>query len=485
VNIQHQLISTALVRLSLALLVVAGLTSSPVTGITIVGEFIGDGVPFDPAGMAAGGGTIPFGGAAPGTIAGGGSFTDIFDAAASWWEQAIFDPHTITIQYGWGPRADSGVLATAFSIGTSPQPAVYGKILIDNDGTSDFFLDSTPESNSEYSPLTTFTDDLGGGTVNTGRVYSGGTGAAATSDLLTIFKHEIGHILGINGIAPDWGTITSPRPFPGTVIPKADSAHFDDDPNSGGSLAGDPLMSPIIESGVRKSLSAIDILAAAEHGGWSALDLDPAYDPNFISAPSHAVESIELVGVSGDWAVTLESFEGFAHHGLPTLLIAEEAVSTPVFDLELEVTMSEPGGSALIAIDKLLTNSSGEDWDIFEMELGTLGELGEFVPSGPGDGLTFLTTPAPDEETGLFLGMPAFDDIMDPNILGYSDGTHFDGAEALYWLGLSVDDSIDGELDGKAKFIFRQVAPLPIPEPDALLLANFMLLGTLFFRNRI
>lgn len=292
-----------------------------------------------------------------------------------------------------------------------------------------------------------------------------------------MFKHEIGHILGVNGIAPDWGTITAPRPFAGTIIPKADSAHFDDDPMSPASLAGDPLLSPVIEPGTRKSLSAIDILAAAQHSGWSALDTDPVYDPDFVSAPSHAVESIALVGVEGDWDIPLESFEGFAHHGLPTLLLEEEAGSTSFFELEIEVTMTDPGGSAIFALDKVVKNFSGEDWDTFEMELGTKGPMGEFVPSGLGDGLMFLTIPPPSEETGLFTGMPVFDDMMEPNSLGYSDGTHFDGATALYWLGLGIDDAIDGVLDGKATFILRQVAPLTIPEPNALLLANALMLG--------
>lgn len=483
-NTQYRALRASLQRGCLASLFAGALLASSANAIQIVGEFIGDGDPFDPAGMAAGGGTIPFGGAAPGSVAGGGSFADIFDAAASWWEQAILDEHTVTIQYGWGPRGDSGVLATAFSIPTSPQPAVYGKILIDNDGSSSFFLDSTPADNSEFPSFASFTDDLGGGTVNTGRVYSGGAGAAASTDLLTVFKHEIGHILGINGLAPDWGTITAPRPFAGTVIPKVDSAHFDDDPMSMTSLTGDPLLSPTIESGVRKSLSAIDILAAAQHGGWSMLDLDPDYEPDFMAGPSHAVESIGLVEVSGDWDLTVESFEGFAHHGLPTLLLEEEAVSSPVFELAIEVTMAEPGGSALFAIDKVVKNFSGEDWDTFEMELGTIGEMGEFIPSGPGDGLMFITTPAPDEETGLFTGMPEFDDIMDPNSLGYVEGTHFDGAAALYWLGLSIDDDIDGVLDGKATFILRQRAPLAIPEPSTLLCLPCLLLGGLSWRRR-
>ena len=141
----------------------------------------------------------------------------------------------------------------------------------------------------------------------------------------------------------------------------------------------------------------------------------------------------------------------------------------------------------MFALDKLVTNTSGEDWDLFEMELGTLGESGEFIPSGPDDGLMFLTTPPPDEETGLFVGMPVFDDIMDPNSLGYVDGTHFDGATSFYWLGLSIDDAVDGEIDGKGTFVLRQKAPLPeiIPEPNTLVLSLSILLGISLLRKRI
>ncbi|MEQ8838274.1 MAG: hypothetical protein RID07_15820, partial [Lacipirellulaceae bacterium] len=273
-------------------------------------------------------------------------------------------------------------------------------------------------------------------------------------------------------------------PFAGTVIPKADFAHIDDDPMSPTSLTGDPLFSPFVEPAVRKSMSAIDILAVAQHSGWTAVDTDPVYDPAFVSAPSHAVESIALVGVEGPWAVTVESFEGFAHHGLPTLLLEEEVFTGPEFELEIEVTMASPGGSALFALDKLVKNFSGEDWDTFEMELGTYGPMGEFIPSGPGDGLMFLTTPPPDEETGLFTGMPISDDIMDPNVLGYSEGAHLDGATAFYWLGLSIDDALDGVLDGKATFVLRQVAPLAIPEPNALLLLCSVIVGLTATRSK-
>jgi len=42
--------------------------------------------------------------------------------------------------------------------------------------------------------------DLGGGEINIGRVFTGSTLPAvfASFDMLTVAKHEIGHILGFN-----------------------------------------------------------------------------------------------------------------------------------------------------------------------------------------------------------------------------------------------------------------------------------------------
>jgi hypothetical protein len=59
--------------------------------------------------------------------------------------------------------------------------------------TTAWFLDPTPASASEYTTLTNYTADLGGGTMNIGREYTGGTGNGAAHDLFTTAVHEIGH----------------------------------------------------------------------------------------------------------------------------------------------------------------------------------------------------------------------------------------------------------------------------------------------------
>ena len=37
----------------------------------------------------------------PGTTAGGGNLTDIFNAAADWWEMLVLDTRTYSIDFGW------------------------------------------------------------------------------------------------------------------------------------------------------------------------------------------------------------------------------------------------------------------------------------------------------------------------------------------------------------------------------------------------
>ena len=223
------------------------------------------------------------GGAAPITTAGGGNIVDIFNTAADWWEASILDSHTVDVNFGWAdlPGTILGTASTSDSIRISS-----GAIEFDNTGTS-WFLDATPTENSEYQTFTETSQDLGGGGVNTSREFSASFGDAfGRFDLLTVAAHEIGHLLGILDLfgnpMPDPLLITGPRPHAGTML--------DTVTTGGGHLSNvsypSALMNPFISPSVRRSQSAIDILAAAERSNFVDLNLDPLAPPVSISEPT-------------------------------------------------------------------------------------------------------------------------------------------------------------------------------------------------------
>src|SRR5262245_27325282 len=75
------------------------------SGLTIIRNYVEPGQPFVGGGIA---------GPAPVTnITGSGNLVDIFNAAADWWEEAIQDDHTVTIDYGWSPLDGAFVAASA------------------------------------------------------------------------------------------------------------------------------------------------------------------------------------------------------------------------------------------------------------------------------------------------------------------------------------------------------------------------------------
>ena len=147
-------------------------------------------------------------------------------------------------------------------------PGAGGDIRFDSD-RSNWVIDSTPHDNSEYTTFTEFSADLGGGTINTGRVYTGATGdAAGNLDLLSVAKHEIGHLLGITNFGDFTNpslTTTAPRPNAGTVIP-TDGGHID---------ISTAALFRLLSSGERNGITGIDILAAAEVDGFTNINLDP------------------------------------------------------------------------------------------------------------------------------------------------------------------------------------------------------------------
>lgn len=222
-----------------------------------------------------GGGSNIFAGGPPSTPAGGGSLADIFQAAADWWVEAYADDFTLTLHFGWSSLGDGGPLAahTLIAQGGTPNRETEGTIRFNND--FNFFLDATPHDNSEYQTFTESTADLGGGTLNTGRVFTDPAGdAAGRYDLLTLAKHEIGHSLGLSLANDSFAggdiTVGGSLPFAGSVIPVPSGSHIG---------INTSLMASGLAPGVRKVQSGVDILANAQISQFQQVNLSLLHTP--------------------------------------------------------------------------------------------------------------------------------------------------------------------------------------------------------------
>ena len=229
----------------------------------------------------------------PSNAQGGGDLQTIVNLAAQYWESTFLDTHTVNIEYGWAPITSAGS-HSLLTEGGSPHRETAGAIRFDSDLTTFWFIDSSPLTNSEFTTFTTYTQNLGGGTMTTGLEYTGGSGAAGNFDLLTTAIHEIGHALGLSAANDAYSAessgdfeidLVAPRAFPGAAIPvETGSAHIN-------------LLHPLLRSSrpdaTRRFASEADILALAQISQFTQVNLNPS-----IPEPTAAGASLILAALA-------------------------------------------------------------------------------------------------------------------------------------------------------------------------------------------
>ncbi len=254
------------------------------------------------------------------TILGGGTRAQaeaVVTAAASYWTTAFAGSNsslswavggTITqnITVDWTAH-DEGTLATG---GTGwflapGSPFTSGTLRFDNDGSSNFFVDSTPYDNSPWRQSSTRSLTFNSVSMNAERVHFDAPAGVArsNSDMLTVAIHEIGHALGILGSYPNFSENVSggnfnvsSGPFNNAQIPvsgghttfqiQSPSTQFPYDASPGSFSLFDyhpNTMGPSLVTGVRILPTEVDIAILAETLGFDATTVN--YNPVPVPEP--------------------------------------------------------------------------------------------------------------------------------------------------------------------------------------------------------